>query len=109
MGPRGDMALFVDIVTIKVKAGDGGNGCVSFHREKYVQQGGPDGGDGGRGGDIVFMASERMHTLLDLDVYKRQGLEMVNKQYLLLLTSGLMAIAVVLVHRIDRTTPYSDE
>ena len=70
MGPRGDMALFVDIVTIKVKAGDGGNGCVSFHREKYVQQGGPDGGDGGRGGDIVFMASERMHTLLDFR-YKR--------------------------------------
>ena len=44
--------------------------CVSFHREKYVQQGGPDGGDGGRGGDIVFMASERMHTLLDFR-YKR--------------------------------------
>lgn len=64
------MALFVDIVTIKVKAGDGGNGCVSFHREKYVQQGGPDGGDGGRGGNIVFMATERMHTLLDFR-YKR--------------------------------------
>ena len=74
MGPRGDMALFVDIVTIKVKAGDGGNGCVSFHREKYVQQGGPDGGDGGRGGDIVFMASERMHTLLDFR-YKRSYAE----------------------------------
>lgn len=68
--PRCDMALFVDIVTIKVKAGDGGNGCVSFHREKYVQQGGPDGGDGGRGGNIVFMATERMHTLLDFR-YKR--------------------------------------
>ncbi len=68
--PRDDMALFVDIVTIRVKAGDGGNGCVSFHREKYVQQGGPDGGDGGRGGDIVFMATERMHTLLDFR-YKR--------------------------------------
>ena len=64
------MALFVDIVNIRVKAGDGGNGCVSFHREKYVQQGGPDGGDGGRGGDIVFTASERMHTLLDFR-YKR--------------------------------------
>ena len=59
------MALFVDKVTIKCKAGDGGNGCVSFHREKYVQAGGPDGGDGGRGGDIVFVASERMHTLMD--------------------------------------------
>ncbi|MDO4548686.1 MAG: GTPase ObgE [Clostridia bacterium] len=59
------MALFVDVVEIVCKAGDGGNGCVSFHREKYVQAGGPDGGDGGRGGDIVFMATERMHTLMD--------------------------------------------
>ena len=59
------MALFVDIVNIRCKAGDGGNGCVSFHREKFVQAGGPDGGDGGRGGSIVFMASERMHTLMD--------------------------------------------
>ena len=59
------MALFVDVVNITVKAGDGGNGCVSFHREKFVQAGGPDGGDGGRGGDVVFAATERMHTLMD--------------------------------------------
>lgn len=59
------MALFVDVVSITVKAGDGGNGCVSFHREKFVQAGGPDGGDGGRGGDVIFQASERMHTLMD--------------------------------------------
>lgn len=59
------MALFVDIVEIDCKAGDGGNGCVSFHREKYVAMGGPDGGDGGRGGDVEFMATERMHTLMD--------------------------------------------
>ena len=59
------MALFVDVVSITVKAGDGGNGCVSFHREKFVQAGGPDGGDGGRGGDVIFEASERMHTLMD--------------------------------------------
>lgn len=59
------MALFVDVVNITVKAGDGGNGCVSFHREKFVQAGGPDGGDGGRGGDVVFEATERMHTLMD--------------------------------------------
>ena len=59
------MASFVDKVPITVKAGDGGNGCVSFHREKYVSQGGPDGGDGGRGGGILFVASERMHTLMD--------------------------------------------
>ena len=59
------MALFVDVVTITVKAGDGGNGCVSFHREKFVQAGGPDGGDGGRGGDVIFEATDRMHTLMD--------------------------------------------
>ncbi len=59
------MALFVDVVSITVKAGDGGNGCVSFHREKYVQAGGPDGGDGGRGGDVRFVATDRMHTLMD--------------------------------------------
>ena len=59
------MALFVDVVSITVKAGDGGNGCVSFHREKFVQAGGPDGGDGGRGGNVIFEASERMHTLMD--------------------------------------------
>ena len=65
------MSLFVDVVTITVKAGDGGNGCVSFHREKFVQAGGPDGGDGGRGGDVVFEATERMHTLMDFR-YKRK-------------------------------------
>lgn len=59
------MALFVDVVNVRVRAGSGGNGCVSFHREKFVQAGGPDGGDGGRGGDVVFLASERMHTLMD--------------------------------------------
>ena len=59
------MALFVDIIDIRAKAGDGGKGCVSFHREKFVQQGGPDGGDGGKGGDIAFVASERMRTLMD--------------------------------------------
>ncbi|MGI6174211.1 MAG: GTPase ObgE [Christensenellales bacterium] len=59
------MALFVDIVNITCKAGNGGNGCVSFHREKFVQKGGPDGGDGGNGGNVVFVATERMHTLMD--------------------------------------------
>ena len=57
--------MFVDKVKIQIKSGDGGNGCVSFHREKFVQAGGPDGGDGGRGGDVVFIASDRMHTLMD--------------------------------------------
>ena len=69
------MALFVDIIQISCKAGNGGNGCVSFHREKFVQQGGPDGGDGGRGGDIVFEASERMHTLMDFRFQRKFAAE----------------------------------
>ena len=65
------MALFVDVVSITVKAGDGGNGCVSFHREKFVQAGGPDGGDGGRGGDVIFSATDRMHTLMDFRYHRK--------------------------------------
>jgi GTP-binding protein len=57
---------FVDQVKIYVKAGDGGNGVRSFRREKHVPCGGPDGGDGGHGGDVVLEATERMSTLLDL-------------------------------------------
>ena len=57
--------MFVDIVKISIKAGDGGNGAVSFHREKYVAAGGPDGGNGGKGGDIVFQADDSLSTLID--------------------------------------------
>jgi GTP-binding protein len=57
--------MFVDEAIIKVKAGDGGNGCVSFRREKYIPKGGPDGGDGGNGGSIVFVADPNKNTLLD--------------------------------------------
>ena len=56
--------MFVDEVIVRVKAGDGGNGCLAFRREKFVPRGGPSGGDGGRGGDVVFYASEHYNTLL---------------------------------------------
>ena len=57
--------MFVDKAVIQIKAGDGGNGAVSFHREKYVAAGGPDGGDGGRGGDVVFVVDDGANTLAD--------------------------------------------
>src|ERR1700741_4489008 len=56
--------MFIDEVKIWVKAGDGGNGCLAFRREKYVPRGGPSGGDGGRGGDIILTATENRNTLL---------------------------------------------
>lgn len=63
--------MFVDVAKIKIKAGDGGNGAVSFHREKFVAAGGPDGGDGGRGGNVVFQADDNLSTLMDFR-YKRK-------------------------------------
>ncbi|MGH7771517.1 MAG: GTPase ObgE [Candidatus Binatia bacterium] len=62
---------FVDEVRVKVKAGDGGRGCVSFRREKYVPRGGPNGGDGGDGGDVVVIADAQLTTLLDLRYQKQ--------------------------------------
>lgn len=63
--------MFVDVAKIFIKAGDGGDGAVAFHREKYVASGGPDGGDGGRGGNIVFVADTNISTLADFR-YKRK-------------------------------------
>ena len=63
--------MFIDKAVIKIKAGDGGNGAVAFHREKYVASGGPDGGDGGKGGDIVFVVDDNLSTLADFK-YKRK-------------------------------------
>ena len=63
--------MFIDKVTISVRAGRGGDGAVSFHREKYVAAGGPDGGDGGRGGNIIVIADDNMSTLMDFR-YKRK-------------------------------------
>lgn len=57
--------MFVDKATVLVKAGDGGNGAVSFRHEIYVDKGGPDGGDGGKGGDVIFLADENTNTLVD--------------------------------------------
>jgi GTP-binding protein len=56
---------FIDQAKFYVKAGDGGNGCVSFRREKYIPRGGPDGGDGGRGGSVIIESSSRLHSLID--------------------------------------------
>ena len=63
--------MIVDKVVISIKAGDGGNGAVSFRREKYIAAGGPDGGNGGKGGDILFQADKDMRTLIDFR-YKRK-------------------------------------
>ena len=67
--------MFIDKARISVRAGDGGNGAVSFRREKYVAAGGPDGGDGGRGGNVVFVVDDHLSTLLDFKYRKRYTAE----------------------------------
>lgn len=62
--------MFIDHVIVEVKAGDGGDGCVSFRHEKFAPQGGPNGGDGGRGGDVVVLASRGVSTLIDLHYHR---------------------------------------
>lgn len=65
------MDMFIDSAKIFVKAGNGGNGAVSFHREKYIAKGGPDGGDGGKGGDVVFVVKNGIRTLADFRYKKK--------------------------------------
>ena len=63
--------MFTDYAKIIIKSGDGGNGAVSFRREKYVAAGGPDGGDGGRGGSVYFMVDPDANTLIDFRFKKK--------------------------------------
>ncbi len=56
---------FLDQVKVYVKAGNGGNGCCSFRREKFIEYGGPDGGNGGRGGSVILEAADNLNTLID--------------------------------------------
>ena len=59
---------FIDEAIITVQSGDGGKGCLSFRREKFIPRGGPDGGDGGKGGDIILSTTSRKRTLYHLDI-----------------------------------------
>ena len=67
--------MFIDRAKIKIISGKGGNGAVTFRREPYVPEGGPDGGDGGKGGDIIFKADRSLRTLMDFRYKKKYQAE----------------------------------
>ena len=67
--------MFIDEIIITVKAGNGGDGAATFRREKYIQFGGPDGGDGGKGGDVIFLADPNINTLIDFKFKKKFAAE----------------------------------
>ena len=106
--------MFVDEAEIHVKAGDGGNGCVSFRREKYIPKGGPDGGDGGDGGSIVFVADHNRNTLLDFAGQhhwkaQRGGAGMGKKMYGKSGDDLVIPVPVgTVVHDLDRGTVLTD-
>ena len=69
---------FIDEAVIEVQAGSGGHGCLSFRREKNIPMGGPDGGDGGKGGDVWFQATDQLNTLYPFSFQKNFKLAMVS-------------------------------
>ena len=87
--------MFVDLAKIKVKAGDGGNGAVAFHREKYVAAGGPDGGDGGNGGNVVFVVDDHLNTLIDFRYQRKYFAE--NGQQGSVILTDLLGIILIIV------------
>ena len=72
--------MFIDEVIITVKAGNGGDGSAAFRREKFIQFGGPDGGDGGKGGDVIFVADSNINTLIDFKFKKLFKTEKTDKR-----------------------------
>src|SRR5699024_5860553 len=68
---KGGQPMFIDIAKIKIVSGKGGDGKVGFHREKYIASGGPDGGDGGRGGSVIFKVDDNLSTLMDFRYKKK--------------------------------------